>query len=67
MAGEPKEFKLPSKCASHHKWCEKDLTIQLSTWSIKQRRSNTRLLQTLSKNSTASLVYRGTKSMQHSL
>ena len=23
MAGEPKEFKLPSKCASHYKWCEK--------------------------------------------
>lgn len=37
MAGEPKEFKLPSKCASHYKWCEKkDLTIQLSTWSRKQ-------------------------------
>lgn len=46
---------------------KKDLTIQLSSWSIKQRGSNTRLLQTLSKNSTASLVYRGTKSMQHSL
>lgn len=46
---------------------KKDLTIQLSTWSRKQRGSNTRLLQTLSKNSTASLVYRGTKSMRHSL